>query len=69
MDDLKTLSATVSIVGQTAKEQSAYLQAMSLQANQLSQMIDSYIHGTVGNEASDICTALTSAANQIMQAC
>ncbi len=69
MDDLKTLSANISLVGQTAKEQAAYLQAMSSQANQLSQMIDSYIHGAAGNEASDICTALSSAANQILQAC
>ncbi len=69
MDDLKSLSSKIETIGQSAKEQAAYLQAMSQKANQLAQMIDSYIHGTVGNEASDICTALTGAGNQIMQAC
>lgn len=69
MDDLKHLSAEIGSTGDFAKNQAAYLQAMSRQANQLAQMVDSYIHGTVGNEASDICTALLAAGEQIMKAC
>lgn len=69
VDDLKHLSAEVGSIGELAKNQAAYLQAMSQKANQLAQMVDSYIHGTAGNEASEICTALFSAGDQIMKAC
>lgn len=69
MDDLRQLSTGISSVGETAKEQAAYLQAMSRRANQLAQMIDSYIHGTLGNEAADICTSLVAAGDQMTTAC
>ena len=69
MDDLKKLSAKISALGDIAKEQAAYLQAMSRQANQLAQMIDSYIHGTAGNVAADICTSLINAGEQTAKAC
>lgn len=69
MDDLGKVRAEIATIGDIAKEHATYLQAMSRQSNQLAQMIDSYIHGTCGNEASDICTALISAGEQLMQAC
>ncbi len=69
MDDLRHLSAEIGSLGDFAKNQAAYLQAMSQKANQLAQMIDSYIHGTIGNEASEICTAFLNAGDKLMKAC
>jgi len=69
VDDLRHLSAEIGSLGDFAKNQAAYLQAVSQKANQLAQMVDSYIHGTMGNEASDICTAFLNAGDQLMKAC
>lgn len=69
MDNLGQLSAQVGMIGETARQQAAYLQAMSQRASQLSMMLDSYIRGTAGNEAAEICAALNLAGDEIMKAC
>lgn len=69
MDNLKQVCTRVAAVGEDCRQLSAYLQAASRQAQQMSREIHSTLHLEGNQTAEDICALMNSAAQQMMTAC